>query len=224
MDFDMNILYDVSLLDITKSYIYVLELVEERYYVGRTCNFIQRMEEHFTGEGSIYTKKYKPIKIIEVIEEKTKYDERDKTLEYMDMYGWKKVRGYAWCSIELTKKPKITNIDKICIEKEHNYENKEVRNLYENEKKDIIEIGNILNKTPGSIAYILEKMKIVDRRQLCRGYMDYVFSDLYKICKKKRDIIREQNKKENIILKEQRSKLTKEELLEIKEKIRMHFS
>lgn len=224
MDFDMNILYDVSLLDITKSYIYVLELVEERYYVGRTCNFIQRMEEHFTGEGSIYTKKYKPIKIIEVIEEKTKYDERDKTLEYMDMYDWKKVRGYAWCSIELTKKPKITNIDKICIEKEHNYENKEVRNLYENEKKDIIEIGNILNKTPGSIAYILEKMKIVDRRQLCRGYMDYVFSDLYKICKKKRDIIREQNKKENIILKKQRSKLTKEELLEIKEKIRMHFS
>ena len=81
-----------------------------------------------------------------------------------------------------------------------------------------------MNKTPGSIAYILEKMKIVDRRQLCRGYMDYVFSDLYKICKKKRDIIREQNKKENIILKEQRSKLTKEELLEIKEKIRMHFS
>jgi len=226
MDFDINILYDVSLIDITRSYIYVLELVEERYYIGRTCNFIQRMEEHFTGEGSIYTKKYKPIKIIEVKEEKTKYDERDKTLEYMDMYGWKKVRGYAWCGIELTKKPKVTNIDKICvIKKDKNYENIEVRNLYENEKKDIIEIGNILNKSPGSIAYILEKMKMVDRRQLSRGYMEYVFSDLYKICKKERDDIREQNKiikKENI--KERNNELTKEELLEIKEKIRMHFS
>ncbi len=226
MDFDINILYDVSLIDITKSYIYVLELVDSRYYVGRTCNFIQRMEEHFTGEGSIYTKKYKPIKIIEVIEEKSKYDERDKTIEYMDMYGWKKVRGYAWCGIELTKKPKIRNIDEICVEKkDKNYENIEVRNLYENEKKDIIEIGNILNKSPGSIAYILEKMKIVDRRQLSRGYMEYVFSDLYKICKKERDDIREQNKivkRENI--KEKNSELTKEELLEIKEKIRMHFS
>jgi hypothetical protein len=31
------------------------------------------------------------------------------------------------------------------------------------ENKDIIEIGNILNKSPGSIALILEKMLLVER-------------------------------------------------------------
>ena len=230
MNFDINILYDVSLIDLTRSYIYVLELVDSRYYIGRTCNFIQRMEEHFTGDGSIYTKKYKPLKIVEVVEEKTKYDERDKTLEYMEMYGWKKVRGYAWCSIELTKKPEIKK-NSIKSNEEYNYTNynNEVRVLYENENMDIIKIGSILNKSPGSIAYILEKMKIIDRRQLARGYMDYVFSDLYKISKKERDVIRLQKEEERKlkvknILNNNDSKLTKEELLDIKEKIRMYFS
>ena len=43
------------------------------------------------------------------------------------------------------------------------------------ENKDIIEIGNILNRSPGSIAYSLEVMGIVERRQLSKGYFDYIF-------------------------------------------------
>jgi hypothetical protein len=226
MCFDINILYDkIDQLDLTKSYIYVLELEDNRYYVGRTCNFIQRMEEHFTDCGSLYTKKYKPIKIVEVNEEKSKYDERDKTLEYMDMYGWKNVRGYAWCSVELINKPKIKK-EKEKKELVVSYENTEIRNLYTLENKNIIEIGNQLNKSPGSIAYSLEKMKIVERRQQSRGYMNYVFSDLYKVCKQERDNIRMQNKikKENKKTINASSKLTAEELINIKEKIRMYFA
>ena len=44
-------------IDLTKDYVYVLELVDNRYYVGRTGNIIQRMNEHFTNNGSMYTKK-----------------------------------------------------------------------------------------------------------------------------------------------------------------------
>ena len=53
-------------LDLTKNYIYVLKLVEDRYYVGRTINIFRRIHEHFTDGGSIYTKKYKPLKVVEV--------------------------------------------------------------------------------------------------------------------------------------------------------------
>jgi predicted GIY-YIG superfamily endonuclease len=70
----MNILdcFDDNIgnLDITKNYIYVLKLVDDRYYVGRTCNILRRIKEHFTEGGALYTKKYKPLKVIEVEEEK----------------------------------------------------------------------------------------------------------------------------------------------------------
>jgi predicted GIY-YIG superfamily endonuclease len=166
---------NINNIDITRNYVYVLKLENERYYIGRTSNFIQRMNEHFTNKGSEYTKKNKPIKIIEVNEEKDKYDERDKTLEYMNRYGYENVRGYAWCQNVLLKCPKINSKKIIKIEKKY-YDDDDVKKLYVYENKNIIEIGKLLNKSPGSIAYILEKMKIVERRQLTRGYFDYIFS------------------------------------------------
>ena len=51
-----------------------------------------------------------PIKIIEIVEEKTPFDERDKTIEYMKKYSWEKVRGYAWCREKILKEPKIKKI------------------------------------------------------------------------------------------------------------------
>ena len=114
MDASFNILncFDdrINNLDITKYYIYVLQLVDDRYYIGRTGNILRRIEDHFTGVGSIYTIKYKPIKVIEVTEELSKQDERNKTLEVMSKYGWKKVRGACWCSLEINKpKEKYNN-------------------------------------------------------------------------------------------------------------------
>ena len=47
---------NIDNLDLTKNYIYVLKLVDDRYYVGRTCNLLRRIEEHFTNNGSNYTK------------------------------------------------------------------------------------------------------------------------------------------------------------------------
>ena len=91
------------------------------------------------------------------------------------------------------------------------YDNEEIRNLYENDNKDIIEIGSILNKSPGSISFSLEKMKIVERRQLSRGYFDYVFSDLYDKYKRKKEPKEE---------KRVNSELTKEALINIKQRVK----
>ena len=174
----LNVLDNIYNIDLTRSYVYVLELEDNHYYIGRTSNFIQRMNEHFTDNGALYTKKYKPIKIKEVVQEKTCYDERDKTLEYMEKYGWENVRGYAWCRENMSKKPKIKNKTKQSKEYLINDNDVIIRNMYVIENKDVIEIGNYLNRSPGSIAYSLEKLGIVNRRQLSRGYFDYIFSDL----------------------------------------------
>lgn len=174
---------NIGNLDITKNYIYVLKLVDDRYYVGRTCNILRRIKEHFTEGGAIYTKKYKPLKVIEVEEEKTRDDERLKTLSTMEKYGWEKVRGACWCCVEI-KKPNIEKNKKLKPKKEikiiPNENDEKIKFLYLTENENIIEIGKILDISPGSVANRLEKLNIIKRRQLARGYFEYVESDLYK--------------------------------------------
>lgn len=180
---------NIDNLDLTKNYIYVLKLVEDRYYVGRTGNILRRIEEHFTNNGAIYTKAYKPLKVIEVEEEKTNKDERIKTFVYMEKYGWENVRGSYWCSLKinnpLNKKLKVNkNNNHMRIELYGDDET--IKQMYCYENKNIIEIGEKLFRTPGSIAYRLEQLSIVEKRQKAKGYYEYINSDLYKeICKKK---------------------------------------
>lgn len=42
--------------------IYILELKEGKYYVGKSNNPDDRISKHFTGNGSEWTKKYNPLK------------------------------------------------------------------------------------------------------------------------------------------------------------------
>jgi predicted GIY-YIG superfamily endonuclease len=227
MDISFNILdcFDDNIdnLDITKYYIYVLELVDNRYYVGRTGNILKRIEEHFTGCGAIYTIKYKPIKVIEIIEELTKKDERNKTLEIMTKYGWEKVRGAGWCSLEI-KKPNNNLKSKNIINKDIKNENDvELEKLYNVEQKDIMEISIILKKSPCWVAKRLEIFKIIERKQLARGYIKYIESDEYKIKTKLLNLNRRENNKKNIKVVNNSSELTKDKLLDIKNIIRQKY-
>jgi predicted GIY-YIG superfamily endonuclease len=233
---NFNILdcFDVSIdnLDVTKNYIYVLELIEDRYYVGRTGNILRRIEEHFTNNGANYTKAFKPLKVLEVVEEKTNEDEKIKTLEYMSKYGWEKVRGYSWCSVELLKPPKIhkKNVNKrkkeyIIIPQEYD---EKLKILYFNENKDIIEIGNYLNKTPGQIAYRLEKLGVIERKQLALGYYSYITSEMYREnCKiindkKNKKLIQDKNKEKIILNNIQKDIIDiKTDIGDIKNRIRL---
>ena len=45
-----------------------LKLDEEKYYVGKSNNVKKRYKEHITGNGSAWTRMYKPISIHKIID------------------------------------------------------------------------------------------------------------------------------------------------------------
>ena len=83
-------------------YIYVLRLQQGKYYVGKTDNPDMRLDTHFQEGGSVFTKKYKPIEILEIKEDCTAYDEQHVTQEYMEKYGIENVRGGPWTTMLLS--------------------------------------------------------------------------------------------------------------------------
>ena len=84
-------------------YIYILQLEQGKYYIGKTNNPQFRLESHFKSNGSEWTKKYSPLKVIELIPNCNDYDEDKYTRIYMDKYGINNVRGGSFVSIKLNK-------------------------------------------------------------------------------------------------------------------------
>jgi hypothetical protein len=84
-------------------FIYVLKLAEDKYYIGKTNNLSFRLENHFNSNGSAWTKKYKPIKVIELLPDCDDYDEDKYTKKYMAKYGIENVRGGSYVQTELSE-------------------------------------------------------------------------------------------------------------------------
>ena len=84
-------------------YIYVLKLEQNKYYIGKTNNPQFRLENHCTGNGSAWTQKYKPLKVIKLIPNCSDYDEDKYTRQYMDKYGIANVRGGSFVKVTLDK-------------------------------------------------------------------------------------------------------------------------
>lgn len=82
-------------------YIYTLKLENNKYYVGKTNNPNFRLKDHFDGNGSKWTKLYKPLEVLEIIPNCDDYDEDKITRQYMDLYGIENVRGGSFVSIKL---------------------------------------------------------------------------------------------------------------------------
>lgn len=98
-------------------YIYVWELEEGKYYIGWSENLSRRLKEHSTDDGARWTQKYKPKRIIE-ISLGNKTTENEKTLQYMEKYGWENVRGGSYCQVDMKKPPvalKIKDISNNCL-------------------------------------------------------------------------------------------------------------
>ena len=93
-------------------FIYVLQLQNNKYYIGKTLNPHFRFETHFTNNGSEWTKLHKPIKILELIPNCDNYDEDKYTYKYMDKYGIDNVRGGSYTSPILDKET-INQLKKI---------------------------------------------------------------------------------------------------------------
>ena len=86
--------------------IYVIRCENEKYYIGKSANLENRILEHFIGNGSEWTKKYKPIEIIQTIENADDFDEDKYTKIYMSKYGIDNVRGGTYCQIKLSQHTK----------------------------------------------------------------------------------------------------------------------
>jgi predicted GIY-YIG superfamily endonuclease len=85
----------------SKTNIYVLQLKDGKYYIGKSDNVMKRYEEHLYGDGSAWTKIYKPVSVIKVIENTSPFEEDKITKEYMSIYGISNVRGGSYVSVKL---------------------------------------------------------------------------------------------------------------------------
>lgn len=83
-------------------FIYVLKLVQGKYYIGKTYKDInKRFIQHSKGYGAKWTKIYKPIKMIEFFQTTNKFQEDLSTKKYMDKFGIENVRGGSYTKINL---------------------------------------------------------------------------------------------------------------------------
>jgi len=78
--------------------IYVLELSDNKYYVGKSNNVNLRFQQHLDGRGSAWTRKYRPINISTVYDTD---DEDNIVLYMMEKYGIDNVRGGSFSKVEL---------------------------------------------------------------------------------------------------------------------------
>ena len=82
--------------------VYILKCLNEKYYIGKTNNdVINRFKRHQKGNGAIWTKRNKPIEILEIYQNCDHFDEDKYTKIYMDKYGIDNVRGGSYTKIKL---------------------------------------------------------------------------------------------------------------------------
>ena len=86
--------------------IYVLELQNGKFYVGKTETPMQRITAHFAGRGSKWTKLHPPVEIVEVFEG-DKFDEDKTTIQLMDEHGIDNVRGGTFSRLKLPAHDKL---------------------------------------------------------------------------------------------------------------------
>ena len=79
--------------------IYVLRLEGDRYYIGKSDNVMNRYQQHLNGNGSAWTRKYKPVSLEKTIENVSSFEEDKITKEYMSTYGIDKVRGGSYVEV-----------------------------------------------------------------------------------------------------------------------------
>lgn len=93
--------------------VYVLKLKDKNYYVGCSSQLTERMEQHFTGNGSIWTEEHTPVEVIEVTPmpdatvREMEQKEEQRTGELMERHGVENVRGSFWCRLDLDECPPL---------------------------------------------------------------------------------------------------------------------
>ena len=81
--------------------IYILRLADDKFYVGKSSVVQDRILQHFSNEGSIWTRLHRPLDIMAIHPDSSPFDEDKWTKEMMGMYGIDNVRGGSYVETEL---------------------------------------------------------------------------------------------------------------------------
>ena len=88
------------------SFIYVLRLEGNRFYIGKTNDPKKRFEQHVEGKGSVWTKAYPVMEMEKLVRSESPFDEDLLTKAYMSKYGLDRVRGGSYVEMELSRAQK----------------------------------------------------------------------------------------------------------------------
>ena len=141
------------------SLIYVLRLSENKFYIGKTINLNRRFNEHLSGNAASWTKKFKPIEIIETYDNLNIFTEDSITKIYMQKYGIENVRGGSYCQIQIDNnfkkllKREIYHATDKCLECGGNHFVKYCKVNKLNHKIDVDPLQNIASRN------IMDKFK-----------------------------------------------------------------
>jgi cellular nucleic acid-binding protein len=88
------------------SQLYILALQTGKYYVGKSDDPDSRYLAHKSGNGAVWTRTYRPVKIVEIRPLTGDHDETNTTKDYMKKYGIDNVRGGAYTQMVLDEPTK----------------------------------------------------------------------------------------------------------------------
>ena len=83
---------------------YTLLLEDDYFYVGFSVQVETRIAQHFLRAGSKWTRLHKPIRVLSCLPGDHVL-ERATTIALMCQHGWERVRGGAWCQVQLAACP-----------------------------------------------------------------------------------------------------------------------
>jgi hypothetical protein len=74
-----------------------------KFYVGRTTNISDRVQNHFNNNGATWTKLYKPLEVFYTLDNCDPFDEDKHVIKMMANHGIHNVRGGTFSKIKLSK-------------------------------------------------------------------------------------------------------------------------
>lgn len=106
----------------SRYWVYCLELNGGNFYVGETDNIWMRLADHIGGTPSSakWVKRHGVRRVVEVVRNAEADTELLKTLSWMSMFGWERVRGASFCAVDLASPPPaLHNFDRFAHTFDH---------------------------------------------------------------------------------------------------------